>query len=281
MANLKNIRRRISSVQSTKKITKAMNMVAAAKLRKTEARLLSLRPYADTLISMVEHIGYHTDTEHPYFRQREGSRKLFVFVSGDKGLCGSFNSNVIRLGRDLIKENPQAHVAVMGKKVKDAFRRMGISVEAAYSDIFDPPTYHVAQEIADFLARFYLEHEDVSKIIVVYNRFKNSIVSEITQETFLPRIREIEEPRRIFLAEPDVTTMLEAAMKEYLESEIYRIMMESLASEHGARMTAMHQATDNATDLLGQLTLQYNKARQAAITKEILEITGGAEALRK
>ncbi|HDS02813.1 MAG TPA: ATP synthase F1 subunit gamma [Firmicutes bacterium] len=280
MANLKAIRKRITSVQSTKKITRAMNMVAAAKLRKMEQRLLSMRPYADTLIALVEKLNYHMETIHPFYTQREGGVPFYVFISGDKGLCGSFNSNIIRLGRDLIKENPHAYVAVMGKKVKDAFRRMDISVEAAYSDIFDPPTYHAAQEIADFLSGFYLEHEDVSKIIVVYNRFKNSIVSEITQETFLPRIREIEEPRRIFLAEPDVTSMLEAAMKEYLESEIYRIMMESLASEHGARMTAMEAATDNAEEMINDLVLKANRERQSMITTEISEIVGGANALQ-
>jgi len=280
MANLKAIRKRITSVQSTKKITRAMNMVAAAKLRKMEQRLLAMRPYADTLIALVEKLNYHMETIHPFYTQREGGVPFYVFISGDKGLCGSFNSNIIRLGRDLIKENPQAYVAVMGKKVKDAFRRMDISVEAAYSDIFDPPTYHAAQEIADFLSGFYLEHEDVSKIIVVYNRFKNSIVSEITQETFLPRIREIEEPRRIFLAEPDVTSMLEAAMKEYLESEIYRIMMESLASEHGARMTAMEAATDNAEEMINDLVLKANRERQSMITTEISEIVGGANALQ-
>jgi F-type H+-transporting ATPase subunit gamma len=280
MANLKAIRKRITSVQSTKKITRAMNMVAAAKLRKMEQRLLAMRPYADTLIALVEKLNYHMETIHPFYTQREGGVPFYVFISGDKGLCGSFNSNIIRLGRDLIKENPRAYVAVMGKKVKDAFRRMDISVEAAYSDIFDPPTYHAAQEIADFLSGFYLEHEDVSKIIVVYNRFKNSIVSEITQETFLPRIREIEEPRRIFLAEPDVTSMLEAAMKEYLESEIYRIMMESLASEHGARMTAMEAATDNAEEMINDLVLKANRERQSMITTEISEIVGGANALQ-
>ena len=280
MANLKAIRKRITSVQSTKKITRAMNMVAAAKLRKMEQRLLAMRPYADTLIALVEKLNYHMETIHPFYTQREGGVPFYVFISEDKGLCGSFNSNIIRLGRDLIKENPRAYVAVMGKKVKDAFRRMDISVEAAYSDIFDPPTYHAAQEIADFLSGFYLEHEDVSKIIVVYNRFKNSIVSEITQETFLPRIREIEEPRRIFLAEPDVTSMLEAAMKEYLESEIYRIMMESLASEHGARMTAMEAATDNAEEMINDLVLKANRERQSMITTEISEIVGGANALQ-
>jgi|MTBAKSStandDraft_2_1061841.scaffolds.fasta_scaffold01102_32 F-type H+-transporting ATPase subunit gamma len=280
MANLKAIRKRIASVQSTKKITRAMNMVAAAKLRKMEQRLMAMRPYADTLIRLVERLNYHVESAHPFYTRREGGVPLYVFISGDKGLCGSFNSNIIRLGRDLVKENPKAYKTVMGKKVRDAFRRMEISVEAAYTDIFDPPTYHVAQEIADFLARFYLDHEDVSEIIIVYNRFKNSIVSEITQETFLPRIREIEEPKRIFLAEPDMGTMLESAMKEYLESEMYRIMLESLASEHGARMTAMEAATDNAEEMINELVLKANRERQSMITTEISEIVGGANALQ-
>jgi len=280
MANLKAIRKRIASVHSTKKITRAMNMVAAAKLRKMEQRLMAMRPYADALISLVERLNYHVETAHPFYTRREGGVPFYLFISGDKGLCGSFNSNIIRLGRDLVKDNPKAYKAVMGKKARDAFRRMEIPVEAAYTDIFDPPTYHVAQEIADFLARFYLEHEDVSEIIVVYNRFKNSIVSEITQETFLPRIREIEEPKRIFLAEPDMGTMLESAMREYLESEMYRIMLESLASEHGARMTAMEAATDNAEEMINELVLKANRERQSMITTEISEIVGGANALQ-
>lgn len=280
MANLKAIRKRIASVQSTKKITRAMNMVAAAKLRKMEQRLMAMRPYADALIRLVEKLNYHVETAHPFYVRRERGVPLYVFISGDKGLCGSFNSNIIRLGRDLVKESPGAYKVVMGKKVRDAFRRMEIAVEAAYTDIFDPPTYHVAQEVADFLARFYLEHEDVTEIIIVYNRFKNSIVSEITQETFLPRMREIEEPKRIFLAEPDMSSMLESAMKEYLESEMYRIMLESLASEHGARMTAMEAATDNAEEMINELVLKANRERQSMITTEISEIVGGANALQ-
>ncbi len=279
MANLKNIRRRISSVQSTKKITKAMNMVAAAKLRKTEARLLSLRPYADTLISMVEHIGYHTDTEHPYFRQREGSRKLFVFVSGDKGLCGSFNSNVARKARDLVAENRGSYVVGVGKKIKESFKRMGIKADKTWEDIFSPLEYSAAKDISDYISAMYLEHKDITNVIFVFNRFKNSIVSYLDQEVFLPRIREFEEPRKIIVAEPSHTAMVEAAMSEYLEGEVFRILLESSASEFGARMSAMEAATDNAEDMINELVMKANRERQAIITTELTEIVNGANSI--
>ncbi len=279
MANLKAIRTRITSVQSTKKITKAMNMVAASKLRKTEAQLMSLRPYADTLITLVEKLGHHLETDHPFFKKRDSERRLYVFVSGDKGLCGSFNSNIARKAREIFSREPRAYAVAVGKKICDALRHAGIETVRSYADILSSPSYHSAKEISDLVSEFYLQHEDVGEVIFVFNRFKNSIVSFLDQENFLPREKTLDETRRVFITEPGQHAMLEAAMKEYLESEVYRIMLESLSSEFGARMNAMEAATDNAEDMINQLVMKANRERQSIITTELTEIVNGANAL--
>ena len=280
MANLKAIRSRIGSVKNTKKITKAMNMVSAAKLRKNEQILLSLRPYADSLISLIQTLNTHVQSEHPFYKIREEGVPLYVFVTADKGLCGAFNSNIIKHALKIFAENKNAKAVVLGKKARDYFKRFEMPYEKAYVNIFNKPSYNVAKEIANWVADYYLSHEEISEVIFVFNRYKNSIVSLLTEEKFLPREKEeVEKESKIYLTEPDLNTALTKVMNEYLESEVYRIMLESLTSEHGARMAAMDSATENAEEMIKDLVLKANRERQAIITREIAEIVGGANAL--
>ncbi len=280
MGSLKDIRKRISSVKETKKITRAMNMVASAKLRRTENKLLSLRPYADELIDLIETINYHIDSDHPFYMEREEGIPLYVFISADKGLCGAFNSKITKRARSLIQQASDYEAVIIGKKAKRYFDRNDMEYINSYIDIFEELNYQDAKKISNFLSEYYLKNKEIKEIIFVYNRFKNTIVSKTTEEKFLPRKREEkEEEKKVYEAEPDLKSMLTYTITEYLESEVYRIMLESLTSEHGARMAAMDAATDNAQDMIDNLTMEANRKRQAEITKEISEIVGGANAL--
>ena len=287
MASLKEIRKRIGSVKKTKKITKAMNMVAAAKLRRTERKLMSLRPYADSLINLIQTINFHIITDHPFYKKREEGEPLYVFITSDKGLCGAFNSRIIKKSEKLIKNNPNSKVVLIGKKIKKHYDRHGYNYEKAYINIFDELNYNITKKISNYLADYFVENQNIQEVIFVFNRFKNSIVSKVTTEKFLPRKEEEkeiseekkEEMRKIYITEPDIKTMLTYSINEYLEAEAYRISLESLASEHGARMAAMDAATDNANDMIENLTKEANRKRQAEITTEINEIVGGANAL--
>lgn len=279
MGNLKTIRTRIASVHNTKKITKAMNMVSASKLRKCERRLLDLRPYANGLSDLIARVNYHMQTDHPFFTERKEGTPLFVFISADKGLCGSFNSYVIRRARKLLAENPASQCVLIGKNIRNYFKRFSMTSLKAFTDVFSEVTFDTANDIGDYLADLYLNDPSISRIIIVYNRFKNSVLSETTEEQFLPRNKQIEEAKTIYEVEPDVGTLLTVLMKEYLKSEILRILLESLTSEHGARMAAMDAATENADEMIRKLTLKANRERQSIITTEISEIVGGANAL--
>ncbi len=279
MGNLKTIRTRIASVHNTKKITKAMNMVSAAKLRKSERRLLDLRPYAHGLSDLIVKMNYHLQSEHPFYSERKEGKPLFVFISADKGLCGSFNSYVIRRARKLLAENPDSQSVLIGKNIRNYFKRFNIPFLHTYSDVFNVVTFDIAQEIGGYLADLYLNDLSISKIIIVYNRFKNSVLSETSEEQFLPRVKDIQETKTIYEIEPDAGTLLTALMKEYLKAEVLRILLESLTSEHGARMAAMDAATENADEMIRKLTLKANRERQSIITTEISEIVGGANAL--
>ncbi|TYB32206.1 MAG: ATP synthase F1 subunit gamma [Candidatus Mcinerneyibacterium aminivorans] len=281
MGSLKDIRKRISSVKETKKITRAMNMVASAKLRRTEDKLLSLRPYADELIELIETINYHIQSENPFYAEREKGYPLYVFISADKGLCGAFNSKITKKAQELLNESSECESVIIGKKAKRYFDRNDMDYINSYIDFFEELSYNDAKKVANFLSEYYLKNEKIKEIIFVYNRFKNTIVSNTTVEKFLPRKREEsgEEEKKVYESEPDLKSMLTYAITEYLESEVYRIMLESLTSEHGARMAAMDAATDNAQDMIDNLTMEANRKRQAEITKEISEIVGGSNAL--
>jgi len=292
MAGLKEIRTRIVSVKSTRQITAAMKMVAAAKLRKAQDRIIYLRPYVSKLEEVLACLTSLEEgvVENQYTEKREINRILVVVITSNRGLCGAFNANVARQAislaietyGELFRDN-NLHFMTIGKKGNELLKSKKFPIVDTHHEIFDELTFEHVVPIADQLIQQYLEGE-YDRIEFIYNHFKNAAVHLLTQEQFLPIRLETKEdmvsqnPDYIF--EPDHTLIMESLMPRWLRIHLYKAILDSYVAEQGARMTAMHMATDNATDLLRELTLHYNKARQAAITKEILEIVGGAEALR-
>ena len=285
MANLKEIRNRIASVSSTMQITSAMKMVSAAKLKKAQDAITAMRPYADKLTELIQNLSSTLEgvSQNPYTQVREKQNILILAITSNRGLCGAFNSNVIKKTRQLIEtEYAQQTTALItiGKKGSEVLGKTG-KVVASYDEVFDDLTYErtggIAQEIMDhFAAGRYDE------VVVVYNRFKNAATQIVQVEPYLPIIAKFQEAETVqadYLFEPSQPEIVNTLLPKALKMQVYKALRDSFASEHGARMTAMHKATDNATELRDQLKLTYNKARQAAITNEILEIVGGAEAL--
>jgi F-type H+-transporting ATPase subunit gamma len=286
MATLQDIRRRIRSVQSTQKITRAMKLVSAAKFRRAQERLLEARPYAERLAAVTGNLARALgEDKHPLLARREGPRQLYVVVTADKGLCGAFNANVIRRATDLLRAGGSA-VALLaaGRKGRDFFRRRPWTVRAERLGLLDRLTFARARELAAPLMEAYLADE-VDEVWLVFNEFRSIAVQRAVAERLLP-VRTTpgttagDGPGVEYLYEPDAATILEAMLPRHVEVQVYRALLESSAGEHGARMTAMEAATRSAQELIGLLTLQYNKARQERITKELLDIVGGAEALR-
>jgi len=289
MATLRDIRRRIRSVQSTQKITRAMKLVAAAKLRRAQERVLEARPYASRMGRLVETLTRALgEDKHPLLAQREGARRLVVAITADKGLCGAFNSNVIRHVQDLLRSSPEgtASLAVIGRKARDFYRRRPWPVRLERLGFLDRLGFAQARELAGELMRHFLEGE-TDEVRLVFNEFRSVAVQRVVVERLLPISRAVESeapgegPGVEYLYEPDPATILSALLPRHVEVQLYRALLESAAGEHGARMTAMEAATKNAQEMIGLLTIQYNKARQERITKELLDIVGGAEALRK
>ena len=287
MATLQDIRRRIRSVQSTQKITRAMKLVAAAKLRRAQERIVEARPYAFKMAELVRTLvrGLCED-KHPLLARREGPRKLFVVITADKGLCGAFNSNVLRRSLDLVRGGSSDTTALVpvGRKARDFYRRRAWPLRGERIGLLDRPTFEQARELAGELMRAYLEDE-VDEAWLVFNEFRSVAVQKVVVERLLPIEPPAAEgagegPGVDYLYEPDQGTILAALLPRHVEVQVYRALLESSAGEHGARMTAMEAATKNAQELIGGLTIQYNKARQERITKELLDIVGGAEALR-
>jgi len=284
MANLKEIRNRIASVSSTMQITSAMKMVSAAKLKKAQDAITAMRPYADKLTELLQSLSatLDADTGSKYSDQREVKKVLIVPITSNRGLCGAFNSNIIKEVAKLKSQNfstQDVSYLTIGKKANDAFKKTN-KVIANKSHIFDDLTFDNVAEIAEMLMDKFVSGE-FDKIIIVYNKFKNAATQEIMTEQFLP-IVPIEGNANLnldYIFEPSKVEIVEQLIPKSLKTQLYKSVRDSFASEHGARMTAMHKATDNATELRDQLKLTYNKARQAAITNEILEIVGGAEAL--
>ncbi|WP_452225507.1 ATP synthase F1 subunit gamma [Lacinutrix chionoecetis] len=284
MANLKEIRNRISSVSSTMQITSAMKMVSAAKLKKAQDAITAMRPYSDKLTELLQSLSatLDADTGSQYSEQREVKNVLIVAISSNRGLAGAFNSNIIKQTQNLVSNvhaGKKVSVLAIGKKVNDAFAKKGIVIENK-SELFDDLTFDNVADIAEMLMDKFVSGE-FDKIEIVYNKFKNAATQIVMTEQFLP-IVPIEggaEVNTDYIFEPSKIEIVEALIPKSLKTQLYKGIRDSFASEHGARMTAMHKATDNATELRDQLKLTYNKARQAAITNEILEIVGGAEAL--
>ncbi|MBP93367.1 MAG: ATP synthase F1 subunit gamma [Flavobacteriaceae bacterium] len=284
MANLKEIRNRISSVSSTMQITSAMKMVSAAKLKKAQDAITAMRPYADKLTELLQDLSATLDADSgsKFSEQRDVKKVLIVAITSNRGLCGAFNSNIIKAVNKITTEkyaNKHVSYVAVGKKANDAFKKTG-NVIANKSDIFDDLTFDNVAELAEMLMDKFVAGE-FDKIEIVYNKFKNAATQEIMVEQFLP-IVPIEKDDNVqleYIFEPSKIEIVEQLIPKSLKTQLYKGIRDSFASEHGARMTAMHKATDNATELRDQLKLTYNKARQAAITNEILEIVGGAEAL--
>ena len=284
MANLKEIRNRISSVSSTMQITSAMKMVSAAKLKKAQDAITAMRPYADKLTELLQSLSATLDADSgsKFADQREVKKVLLVAITSNRGLCGAFNSNIIKAANKLASENyanKEVSYVAIGKKANDAFKK-STKVIANKSDIYDDLTFDNVAEIAQLLMDKFVTGE-FDKIEIVYNKFKNAATQEVMVEQFLP-IVPVQQDANVnldYIFEPSKVEIVEQLIPKSLKTQLYKGIRDSFASEHGARMTAMHKATDNATELRDQLKLTYNKARQAAITNEILEIVGGAEAL--
>ncbi|CAA0217171.1 ATP synthase gamma chain [Tenacibaculum maritimum] len=284
MANLKEIRNRITSIKSTMQITSAMKMVSAAKLKKAQDAITAMRPYSSKLTELLQSLSatLDSDASSAYSTTREVSKALIVVVTSNRGLCGGFNSSIIK---ETIKtiENNYSNVSVdlltIGKKGNDILSKQYNVIENK-NDIFDDLTFNNVSEIAEKLMNLYVDGS-YDKIEIVYNQFKNAATQIPQVEQFLP-IEPVQSDKNTnldYIFDPSKEEIVLALIPKSLKTQLYKAIRDSFASEHGARMTAMHKATDNATELRDELLLTYNKARQAAITNEILEIVGGAEAL--
>ena len=283
MANLKEIRNRIASVSSTMQITSAMKMVSAAKLKKAQDAITAMRPYSDKLTELIQNLSgaMDGDTPNPYTQVRLVEKVLLVVVTSNRGLCGGFNSSIIKAATQYIASHPnqQVDLITLGKKGDDILSK-SYAVKENNNAIFDDLTFANTSKIAEnIMAAF--EAKGYDKVEVIYNRFKNAATQIVTTETLLPIVSESSEDQNAsdYIFEPTQEEIINELLPKSIKMQLFKALRDSFASEHGARMTAMHKATDNATELRDQLKLTYNKARQAAITNEILEIVGGAEAL--
>ena len=285
MANLKEIRNRISSIGSTMQITSAMKMVSAAKLKKAQDAITAMRPYSSKLTELLQNLSATLDGDAggAYSKQREVSKVLLVVVTSNRGLCGGFNSSVIKETTQNIAANYQnvdVDLLTIGKKGNDILSKSYPVIDAR-NDIFDNLTFDYVAEVAEKIMKLYADGT-YDKIEIIYNRFKNAATQIPQVEQFLP-IKPVEGDTNAsadYIFEPSKEKIVLELIPKSLKTQLYKAVRDSFAAEHGARMTAMHKATDNATELRDELLLTYNKARQAAITNEILEIVGGAEALK-
>lgn len=283
MSNIKGLKTRIESIRNTRQITNAMKMVAAVNLRKAQNRILKARPYANLIEEMFRAIKHKNKASlHPLLNaEQKNGLSAVIIVTSDRGLCGSFNSHILKRANEYLKENPQAKIICLGKKGFDHLRKQNDNIINSHINLFNEMNFDLSKDVAEQVIELFLE-QDYSRIDVIYNEFKSAIQQEIVVKQLLPIIPIEEELSTLdFLYEPDEDIIIEELGKKYINIEIWRIMLESSAAEQGARMTAMDSATENATELIADLTLSYNRVRQAAITKEIIEISSGAEAIQQ
>jgi F-type H+-transporting ATPase subunit gamma len=289
MPSLRDIRRKISSVKKTQQITRAMQMVSAAKLQRAQDRLLTSRPYSTKLAEVIGDLALRADPQkHPLLQRREDSNTLILVVTTDRGLCGAFNSNVLRAVTSLLAQHPErmTSLVVVGRKGRDFFRRRPqFQVKSQQVDVFGRQvSFGVAQDLARELIEAYTASaEMVDRVVLVGNTFASAMRQQTVTYTLLPIPLPPSPPDAVlfdYIYEPSVDGILRELLPRYVEVLVYRALLETAAAEHAARMTAMAAATENAGELIHQLTLFYNKTRQAAITKEILEVVSGAEALK-
>ncbi len=284
MANLKELRSRITSVSSTMQITSAMKMVSAAKLSKAQDSITQMRPYSEKLTELLQSLSatLDDDTSSKYAEQREVKNVLIVAISSNRGLAGAFNNNIVKGVRQITAEkysDKNVSLYTIGKKASDVLKK-GFTISETNNAIYDNLDYEHVAVIAEELMKLFLDGK-YDEIVFVYNQFKNAATQIITKEQFLP-IEKFVTDKNVtldYIFEPTKVEIVRDLIPKSLKMQLFKAMSDSLASEHGARMTAMHKATDNATELRDSLKLSYNKARQASITNEILEIVGGAEAL--
>ena len=285
MATLRDIRRRITSIRSTEQITKAMKMVAAAKLRKAQIRILEARPYAHRLNEVLGHVAARVDrSKHPLMHERLPHKICYVVVTADRGLCGSFNSNIIRKATEELSrcDRVRTSLFLVGRKGRDHFKKFDWPIIGERVDFFRDLAYEHAKDIAHTLIKQFIEKK-ADRIFLVYNEFKSAVRQEIIVEQLLPiePVEPEQSPLNVdFLYEPSPDAVLEEICPKNVNIQIWRVLLESSAAEQGARMVAMEGATDSANDMIRSLTLHYNKVRQATITKELTEIVGGADALK-
>ena len=292
MATLRDIQRRIRSVQSTQKITRAMKLVAAAKLRRAQERIISARPYATKMAELLSNLVSAASTKdggdgHPLLEQREGPRRQIVIITADRGLAGAFNSNVLRNSLAFVRASNATEVTlvVVGRKARDFYRRRQWSVKRDMIGFWDRLAYSHACELADYFMKQYLDNE-VDEVYLIYNEFRSVAVQRPVRQQLLPIPRaegdgQGTEEAVDYIYEPSPDKILGDLLPRHVRMQVFRALMESLAGEYGARMTAMEAATKNAKEMIDILTIQYNKARQEKITKELLDIVGGAEALKQ
>ena len=288
MANLKEIRTRITSVESTMQITSAMKMVSAAKLKRAQDAIVQMRPYAKKFNDILVNVSSSLDnSDHPMMSNNDGKRILLIAFSSNRGLCGGFNNNIIKEVKKTVANHPDNNYCILtvGKKVNDAFKKSDLldkidSLPVDAQKIWDDISYENSLEITSKIINAF-KNKLFDKAYLVYNSFKNAAVQTVENEAFLPVVApESENTTNIdYIFEPDKEEILNDLIPQSLKIQLYKALLDSFASEHGARMTAMHKATDNANEMKNDLKLFYNKARQAAITNEILEIVAGAEAL--
>jgi len=273
LATLREIRRRINSVKSTQQITKAMKMVAAAKLRRAQDNIVKARPYAYKLGEVLADIADRVDrSKHPLLAEREPRNQAVIIVTADRGLCGSFNTNITKKAEEVL---------TLGSKGRNYFKKREYNITAEYINFFNELNFSHAEDIGTKIISHYKEKK-LDKVVLIYNEFKSAVQQNVITEELLPlkpTQTKTEKPVFDFIYEPDPDSVLEKIIPLHINIQIWRVLLESYAAEQGARMTAMENATDNAEELIDYLTLDYNRTRQSAITKEITEIVGGAEAL--
>lgn len=288
MPTLRDIKRRIRAVNNTRQITKAMKMVAAAKLRKSQTRMLEMRPYADKMNAVLRSLARGAESAaHPLLAFRPRKTIEVLVVTSDRGLCGAFNSNILKTAQKVVaemrKDNFEVVFSVIGKKAADFCKRRNMPVRGSWTGLSGRVTYPHAQEVANDIIENYIG-ETVDEVVLIYNEFKSVISQQVSVKRLLPLVspetEEESEPAMDFLYEPSQDEIFNVLLPKNVEIQIFRALLESQASEEAARMTAMGNATKNADDMVGNLTLQYNKARQASITKELMDIVGGVEALK-
>jgi F-type H+-transporting ATPase subunit gamma len=293
MANLKEIRTRLGSVKTTRQITSAMKMVSAAKLRKAQDAIIQMRPYANNLQQILTDLSKNVESDafDKFKRKRTPKKVLLIVITSNKGLCGAFNANVAKKALTEVSEKFSdiynkggVDIVCIGKKGAEFIKSKGFKIAQNHHNLFDNLNYNSVQEVAtDFIERYLKEEYDLIKLY--YNSFRNAATQEVTSEQLLPLPDEVqanafEKEYFDYILEPSQEDIFKDLIPKSLKIKVYKALLESNASEHGARMTSMHKATDNATEMIKSLQLDYNKARQATITNEILEIVGGANALK-